>query len=89
MKLAFPLDLQRIRNGEPKYLIRELFSKRYPNLNIPDKIPMPRATEQWLKNYTPTRKEFKIENINILTGDQKWLIYCLETFLNMHDKGEL
>lgn len=50
---------------------------------------MPRATEQWLKNYAPKRKEFKTENINILTGDQKWLVYCLETFLNMYDKGEL
>lgn len=50
---------------------------------------MPRATEQWLKNYVPKRKEFKTENINILTGDQKWLVYCLETFLNMYDKGEL
>ncbi|EAH5484010.1 TPA: asparagine synthase [Campylobacter coli] len=89
MTMANPLNLERIRNGEPKYLIRELFAKRYPNIKIPTKIPMPRSTEQWLKNYKPIRDEFITHNIEKLTGDQKWLVYCLETFLNMHDKGEL
>lgn len=89
MKMAFPLDLSRIRNGEPKYMVRELFAKRYPNIEIPTKIPMPRATNQWLENYKPTRPEF-IENCaENMTGDQKWLYWCLEQFLNMHDKGEL
>lgn len=89
MKMAFPLDLSRIRNGEPKYMVRELFAKRYPNIKIPTKIPMPRATNQWLENYKPTRPEF-IENCaENMTGDQKWLCWCLEQFLNMHDKGEL
>lgn len=89
MKMAFPLDLSRIRNGEPKYMVRELFAKRYPNIEIPTKIPMPRATNQWLENYKPTRPEF-IENcVENMTGDQKWLCWCLEQFLNMHDKGEL
>lgn len=89
MKMAFPLDLSRIRNGEPKYMVRELFAKRYPNIEIPTKIPMPRATNQWLENYKPTRPEF-IENCTEnMTGDQKWLCWCLEQFLNMHDKGEL
>ncbi len=89
MKMAFPLDLSRIRNGEPKYMVRELFAKRYPNIEIPTKIPMPRATNQWLENYKPTRPEF-IENCaENMTGDQKWLCWCLEQFLNMHDKGEL
>lgn len=85
-KLDGPLDLFRIRNGEPKYLIRELFSQRYPDLAIPDKITMPRATDQWLKDWTgPTRKEFK-QGITGLTGDQKWQLYCLEVFLNEFDK---
>lgn len=89
MKMAFPLDLSRIRNGEPKYMVRELFAKRYPNIEIPTKIPMPRATNQWLENYKPTRPEFVENCAENMTGDQKWLCWCLEQFLNMHDKGEL
>ncbi|WP_261517964.1 asparagine synthase-related protein [Campylobacter lanienae] len=88
-KMALPLDLNRVRNGEPKYMVRELFAKRYPNIKIPTKIPMPRAMNQWLKDYKTTRPEF-IENCTEnMTGDQKWLCWCLEQFLNMHDKGEL
>lgn len=89
MKMAQPLDLNRVRNGEPKYMVRELFKSKYPNMEIPTKIPMPRAMNQWLKDYKPTRPEF-IENCaENMTGDQKWLCWCLEQFLNMHDKGEL
>ena len=88
-KMALPLDLNRVRNGEPKYMVRELFAKRYPELEIPTKIPMPRATNQWLEDYKVSRPEF-IENCtNDMTGDQKWQCWCLEQFLNMHDKGEL
>ncbi|NVO03642.1 MAG: asparagine synthase, partial [Bacteroidetes bacterium] len=79
-----PLDIQRIRHGEPKYLVRELFKLRYPNFNIPDKIPMPRAVNQWLADWDgPKRSEF-IPNCHIgMTGEQKWLLFCLEKFLDM------
>lgn len=89
MTMAEPLDLHRVRNGEPKYLIRELFAKRYPSIAVPEKIPMPRATQAWLKDYKPTRDEFVPDCQKAMSGDQKWQIYCLETFLNMHDKGDL
>lgn len=88
-KMALPLDLNRVRNGEPKYMVRELFSKKYPNIPIPTKIPMPRATNQWLKDYTVSRPEFIPNCTENMTGDQKWLCWCLEQFLNMHEKGEL
>ena len=84
-KMALPLDLNRVRNGEPKYMIRELFAKRYPNIPIPNKIPMPRATDQWLKNYCVSRPEFIQKCTENMTGDQKWLCWCLEQFLNMHE----
>jgi len=88
-KLASPLDLNRIRKGEPKYLVRELFASKYPGIEIPAKIPMPRAMDYWLKDYKPNRKEF-VDNCTLnMTGDQKWLCWCLEQFLNMFDKGEL
>ncbi len=88
MRLDKPLDLKRIRNGEPKYMLRELFKLRYPELEIPEKIPLPRATEQWLKNYKVSRPEFIPDCTDNLTGDQKWLVWCLEQFLNMYDKPQ-
>jgi len=84
MKLDIPLDLQRIRNGESKYLIRELFAKRYPASVPAVKLPMPRAVGIWLKDWKgPVREEFLPNCINGLTGDQKWYVYVLEWFLNL------
>lgn len=85
MSLAIPLDLERIRKGDSKYLIRELFRMRYPEIEVPEKTPMPRATEQWLKDYKVSRPEFIPNCTENMTGDQKWLCWCLEQFLNMHE----
>ncbi len=85
VKMAEPLDLQRVRRGESKYLIRELFRKCYPEFPIPEKVPMPRPVDIYFKNYEgPTRPEFK-ENLRMeeFTGNQKWQMWCLERFLNM------
>lgn len=84
-KMALPLDLKRVRNGEPKYMIRELFARKYPNIPVPNKIPMPRATTQWLKDYQVSRPEFIPGCTKNMTGDQKWLCWCLEQFLNIHE----
>ncbi len=89
MKMSEPLDLRRVRGGEPKYLVREAFAARYPNLEIPAKIPMPRATNDWLAGYHPHRAEFKADCEREMSGDQKWQLYCLERFFDMHDKGIL
>lgn len=88
-KMADPLDLNRVRNGEPKYLVRELFMMKYPQLEVPNKIPMPRATNQWLKDYKVTRPEFIEGCTNNMNGDQKWLCWCLENFLNLYEQGAL
>lgn len=86
VKMAEPLDLKRIRNGESKYLIRELFRMCYPEIPVPEKIPMPRPVDEYFKDWKgPTRPEF-IENIDMsqFTGNQKWLIWVLEQFLNYY-----
>lgn len=90
MKMGCELDLERVRNGENKYLIRELFKLRYNGLEPNKKFPMPRAVGIWLKDWEgPTRDEFKKFDINELKPDQKWLVYILEQFLIMLDNGEL
>lgn len=83
-----PLNLDRVRNGESKYLIRELFAKKYPTIKIPEKIPMPRPVDKIFENWSgPKRAEFIELSVPIkLTGNQKWQLWCAEEFLNDHDK---
>lgn len=85
LQLAEPLDLKRIRNGESKYVIRDLYRMKYPNLPIPEKVPMPRPVDIYFKDWKgPIRPEFKRNlDMNQFTGNQKWQLYCLEQFLNM------
>lgn len=82
-----PLDLERVRNGESKYLIRNLYSMKYPELPIPDKIPMPRPVDMIFKEWEgPKRPEFRQDiPMDELTGNQKWQLWCAEQFLNMID----
>ena len=87
MIMSEPLDMSRVRGGEPKYLVRELFAMRYPDLEIPFKIPMPRPVDAIFKEWEgPKRPEF-LQNIDMstLTGNQKWQLWCAEQFLNMID----
>ncbi|WP_026668577.1 asparagine synthase-related protein [Butyrivibrio sp. AE3009] len=88
LKMAEPLDLSRIRSGESKYLIRELFRMRYPNIPTPNKLPMPRPVDQYFADWEgPHRAEFRDDiEIDKYKGNQKWLIWCLEQFLDMLDE---
>ena len=82
------MDLDRIRSGEPKYLIRELMEKKYPEIPVPNKLPMPRPVEEYFRNWSgPKRPEFKKGlDMRLYTGDQKWQMWCLEEFLNMNEE---
>lgn len=87
LKMAEKLDLYRIRNGEPKYLIRSLMAKKYPEIPVPNKVPMPRPVDQYFNNWNgPIRKEFKRNlDMNKFSGNQKWQLYCLERFLELFE----
>lgn len=88
LKMAEPLDLYRVRHGESKYLVRELFDMKYPDIPVPDKVPMPRPVDAYFAGWRgPSRPEF-LEDLDMrrFTGNQKWQIYCLERFLNLFDK---
>ena len=86
LKMADELDLYRVRHGEPKYLIRSLMAKKYPEIPVPDKNPMPRPVDEYFKNWEgPKRPEFRKDiDMSRLTGNQKWLLWCLERFLNLY-----
>lgn len=87
LKMEEKLDLNRVRNGEPKYLIRELMHKKYPNIPVPNKVPMPRPVDKYFESWEgPKKSEFK-QNIDMskFSGNQKWQMYCLEQFLEMNE----
>lgn len=85
--MADPLDMTRVRNGEPKYLVRGLYAIKYPDLEIPFKIPMPRPVDAVFRNWEgPKRPEFRTDiPMETLTGNQKWQLWCAEQFLNLLD----
>lgn len=89
LKMTDELDLYRVRHGEPKYLIRELMTKKYPEIPVPNKVPMPRLVDAYFKTWEgPTRPEFcKNIDMNKFTGNQKWQMYCLEKFLEMNENN--
>ncbi|MCP4004267.1 MAG: asparagine synthase [bacterium] len=77
------LDLVRIRNGESKYVLRALFERRFHGLEIPEKIAFARPMDRWLEDWSgPKRDEFLRFDIDAFSGDQRWLLWCLERFLD-------
>ena len=86
LKLNRPLDLD-INRKESKKIIRELFKMKYPEYPIPQKLPMPRPVDIYFKDWKgPKRPEFRKDiDLSNFSGNQKWLIYCLERFLNIID----
>lgn len=87
LKMGDELDLQRVRNGQSKYLIRELMKKKYPEIPVPNKVPMPRPVDEYFKAWAgPTRPEFRKDiDMSRYSGNQKWQMYCLERFLNLYE----
>lgn len=88
LKMANELDLYRVRHGEPKYLIRSLMAQKYPEIPVPNKVPMPRPVDAYFETWEgPKRPEFKADlDMNKFTGNQKWQMFCLESFLNLYEK---
>lgn len=89
LEMSIPLDLNRVRNGDSKYLLRDLYRMKYPGFPVPEKIPMARPMDLWMAEWTgPTREEFLPNCIDGMTGEQKYNIYSLERFLNALDRIE-
>ncbi len=86
--MSEPLDMERVRAGEPKYLVRGFYAIQYPEFEIPFKLPMPRPVDTVFADWGgPRRPEFRKDiPMKSLTGNQKWQLWCAELFLNMIDK---
>ena len=83
--MSEPLDMKRVRAGEPKYLVRGLYALKYPELEIPFKIPMPRPVDTIFKDWVgPSHECFRNDiPMETLTGNQKWQLWCADKFLKM------
>jgi len=78
-----PLDINRVRSGDSKYLVREVFKRLYPDMEMAPKTPMPRPMDEWFVNWEgPKRPEFWTNCHVNMTGDQKYYIWILEKFLD-------
>lgn len=83
------LDYDRIRSGDNKYIVREVYKRLYPGWDVPAKTPMPRPLNEWMRDWQgPIRQEFWPHCTVEMTGDQKWYVYALERFLEMIDNEE-
>lgn len=83
-RMAHPIDYKKIRSGESKYVVREAFRKLYPGEDIPKKTPMPRPVNEWFENWQgPTREEFLPHCHENLNGNQRWMVWVLERFLDL------
>ena len=87
LKLSNPLDLSRLRNGDFKYVVRELFRMRYCDFPVPHKNPMPRPVDIYFQDWQgPKRPEFRQDlDMTRFSGNQKWLMWCAERFLNINN----
>ena len=91
LSLDVPLDIQRIRSGEPKYILNEVFQTLCPGLEIRTKIPFARPVTQWLSDWQGPKHPAFLDNLSMsnFSGEQKWQLYCLERFLNLVDQNAI
>ncbi len=83
--LDAPLDLERIRAGEPKYLLQEAFRLLYDTDEVPPKVPFARPMDIWLRGWDgpKNRPEFAFDASVALrdaSGEARWLTWCLAAF---------
>jgi asparagine synthetase B (glutamine-hydrolysing) len=86
--LGVPLDLARIRNGESKYILRAVFRRLYGAELAPEKIAFARPMDHWLAGWRgPRRPEFLGDlDVDVFTGEQRWLIWSLDRFLSVVER---
>lgn len=90
LRLKGGLDLERIRRGEPKYLIFEVFSRVYPTLKPEKKVAFSRPMHIWLRDYKGPHSTYFLPGLSMedFNGEQKYLIRCLDAFIQILEEGE-
>ena len=91
LRLKGDLDLNRIRRGEPKYILKEVFAYIYPNLKPAPKVAFARPMDVWLKDYQGPTSHYFLDNLAMesFTGEQKYIIRCLDTFIHILEEDTI
>ena len=90
LELAAPLDLDRIRAGESKYLLADAYRLLYDTDEVPTKVPFARPVGTWLRGWEgpAARPEFRDDlphRVGDLSGEALWLTWCLDRFCSLLD----
>ena len=85
------LDLDRIRAGEPKYLVQQLFRDLYATSNVPAKIPFARPMDTWMADWAGPVKQPQFRSdvttqLASMSGDARFLVWCLDQFIQQLDR---
>ncbi len=80
------LDLDRIRAGEPKYLLQQVFRDLYATSTVPTKIPFARPMDVWMADWDgavdqPLFRGDVAEHVETMSGDARFLVWCLDRFI--------
>jgi hypothetical protein len=87
-----PLDLARIRAGEPKYLVQAAFRELYGAEHVPAKIAFARPTDVWLAGWAgPSARADLRHDLDLrgAGGEERWLVWCLDRFLDLLERGDV
>jgi hypothetical protein len=84
LNLVSGFDFERIRRGEPKYLLVELFEKIYKK-EAPRKVPFVRPVKEWFRDWSgPSNAVFRDDvDYGTFSGNQRFLIWSLDQFLQV------
>lgn len=86
------LDLDRIRAGEPKYLLQQLFRDLYETTDVPDKVPFARPMDVWMAGWSGpknSRREFRPDvatQLASMSGEARFLVWCLTEFVDQLER---
>lgn len=91
LRLKGALDLDRIRRGEPKYLLVEAFFRVYPTLKPEKKVAFARPMHIWLKDYKGPLSSYFLPRLSMeeFNGEQRYLIRCLDEFISILEEGKI
>lgn len=79
-----PLDMRRIRSGEPKYLLQDVFRGLYDTDRQPRKIAFARPMDVWLEDWRGPLQHpiFRAGAVTeTASPEARWLLFCLDAFL--------
>jgi len=90
LESSVALDIDRIRNGEPKYMLAEAFKTIYDTNDVPEKVAFARPMQQWFASWggPEGRHEFRDDiaaQVSAMDAEARWMTWCLDRFSSLLD----